>query len=513
MGIEVVEEYRVSLEGLVIVRIVSSLEGKYRYVVVEPSLSENASKLLREVVYEIESDVGLLRDFSEYLSLEDAFPVALDVVRRVGKKYIKEGLVGEDDIRGVAYYIVRDFVGYGQLDPLLRDPSIEDITCDGVAVPIHVFHRDYEWIETNIVFSSVEALEKVVRKLAYRAGLEATIAKPIVEGVIKPEGYRVHIVLDTVSRRGHSFTVRKFRATPITIVELINRRTLDPGVAALLWLAVENKQGMIIYGPTGSGKTTLLNAIAMLLPPEMKIVTAEDTPEIMLPFHDNWVSMITRLSTDPYVQDVTLQAQVESAMRQRPDVLALGEIRSREAYSFFQAVSTGHGGLTTIHAESIDALIRRLVAPPMNVPKSLVSTTRLFIQILRIIAPKEGVIRRVSYIHETDSYDPRRDMIKIRTLVRWERAKEEWKIYIANSSTIRAIAELLVLDYDDVIHDLYRRATVLWWAAKRNLDLSSLHVLIREYRRDPDKVYKTAREEMGGPYPIKVLEREETREL
>ncbi|HIP57326.1 MAG TPA: ATP-binding cassette domain-containing protein, partial [Ignisphaera aggregans] len=362
-----------------------------------------------------------------------------------------------------------------------------------------------------IVFSDSQSLERVVRKLAYRAGQEPTIAQPIVEGIIKPEGFRVHIVLDTVSRRGHSFTIRKFRAEPFTIVELISRGTLDAAVAALLWMAAENKQGIIIYGPTGAGKTTLLNAIAMLLPPEMKIVTAEDTPEIVLPFHENWVAMVTRLSTDPKVQNVTLQAQVESAMRQRPDVLILGEIRSREAYSFFQAVSTGHGGLTTVHAESVEALIRRLTSPPMSVPKALIATSKLFVQILRLIIGG-NVERKIVVIHEVDRYDAERNAIYVRTLARWVRDEDTWKISL-KSSLLQSIADMLALSYDDVVYDLYRRATVLYWATKHKLDLISLHTLVRRYRRDPQSVYDEIVKELGEPYRIKVLESEEIKSV
>ncbi len=508
MKMQVVKQYTVSLVGNVVVEIVETVDGRYRYVVQEPKLSEVAKKVHERVVQIIVGSVEYLHRISEFLSFDEALPFVRGLVESVARKYIRKGKLSEDDVNAIVYYVLRDFVGYGIIDPLLRDPHIEDITCDGVGIPIHVFHNEFEWLETNIVFPDVQSLERVVRKLAYRAGQEPTIAQPIVEGVLKPEGYRVHIVLDIVSRRGHTFTIRKFRAEPITITELIARKTLDAGTAALLWLAAENKQGIIVYGPTGAGKTTLLNAVAMLLPSEMKIVTAEDTPEIMLPFHDNWVAMVTRLSTDPKVQSVTLQAQVESAMRQRPDILILGEIRSREAYSFFQAVSTGHGGLTTIHAESVESLIRRLVAPPMSVPKALVSTSRLFVQILRLVLSGK-VARRVTVIHEVDRYEPERDAIVIRTLVKWIREEDSWAIHLEKSSTLRAIADLLALDYNEVLKDLERRATILYWASKKRLDLISLHTLVRRYRRDPESVFREAVRELGEPYRIKVLEVEE----
>jgi len=507
---KLVKSYSVPPAQFVKIEIVESLEGKYRYIVRTPELSDIGKKILDTAMDKILHDVKLLAMFSEALTLDEGMDLAMKVLDRLAKKYIKKGKISQDEVKAIAYYIAREFVGYGALDPLLRDPHIEDITCDGVGIPVYVFHNEYEWLETNVVFATPEELERIIRKLANRAGIEPTIARPIVEGVIRPEGYRVHIVLDTVSRRGHSFTIRRFREMPFTIVELINRRMLDAGLAALLWLVAENRQGIVIYGPTGAGKTTLLNAIAMLLPPEVKIVTAEDTPEIVLPFHDNWVAMVTRLSTDPAVQSVSLQAQVESALRQRPDILILGEIRSREAYSFFQAVSTGHGGLTTVHAESVESLIRRLVAPPMNVPKSLIATVKLFIEVLRILLPS-GVARKVVVVHEVRDYDASRDAICIGLLSKWDREHDEWRVNLYKSSALRAIADLLALEYSSVVEDLIMRATVLEYAARKNLDIVALHTLIRRYRRNSKEVFSLAVKEIGRPYEVKQLEQDEVK--
>ncbi len=501
---KIIKQYNVMSEPLVGVKIVETIDGKYRYIVDEPALNDEQKKLLKRIVDNIVKDVSLIREISSYENILEGYPVVLKIVKEVTRSILKYKKATEDVFKALAYYIARDFIGYGSLDPLLRDMYIEDITCNGVGVPVFVFHNEFEWLETNIVFTSLEDLERVVFKLAYRAGQEPTIAQPIVEGIIRPEGYRVHIVLDVVSRRGHSFTVRKYRSMPYSIVELINRGTLDPGLASLFWLAADSQQGMIIYGPTGSGKTTLLNAIAMLLPPELKIVTVEDTPEIVLPFHDNWVSMVTRLSSDPYIQNVTLQAQVESAMRQRPDILILGEIRSREAYSFFQAVSTGHGGLTTVHAENVESLIRRLVSPPMSVPKAMIATVKLLVQILRI-TQKNAVTRRVIFVHEVEDYDPNRDSVIVKLVGKWIREENTWKVNLNNSSTLKAIADLRASSYGSILSDLEKRATLLWWAARKKLDIISLHTLVRKYRRDPDEVYDKIIEELGEPYRLKVL--------
>ncbi|PUA32826.1 MAG: type II secretory protein [Zestosphaera tikiterensis] len=512
-------EYKVS--PYVSVVIFEGADAKLRYHVREPPLNETTLEILKHVLNRIYSDVDLIRRFSEVKSFDEALHEAEEVIQSLLKrkwafpfKHFGKRLrdVSDEDLGSVAYYLARDLSGYGVLDPLLRDPHVEDITCDGVEIPVYVFHDMYEWLETNVVFTDVTSLEKVVRRLALRSGQEPTVARPIVEGVLRPEGYRVHIVLDVVSRRGHSFSIRKFRETPFTISELISRGTLDPAVAALLWLAIENKQGIVIYGPTGSGKTTLLNALTVFLPPEAKIVSAEDTPEIFLPFHENWMSMVTRLSVNPLIQDVNLQTQLESAMRQRPDVLILGEIRSREAYAFFQGVSTGHGGLTTVHAESLESLVRRLYSPPMSVPKSLIATAKLFVQTLRLTLRGE-VVRKVTLIHETSDYNPSEDLITFKVVVKWFKEDDSWRLNLRSSKLIEAIAKSSMMSYDEVLEDLSRRATILYYAAVKNVDTVTLYTLVRTYRKKPHQIYETVLKSLGSSYGMKLYDEEEKRIL
>ena len=506
------------------VDIIEGVDRKLRYRVHEPVLSDAGRAFLNHFIYKIYHDLNLMKHLSRYGFSREAYEIVMNLVRDYVKKRFLLNLsnffrgspntlvISEAEIPYIAYYVVRDLTGYGPIDPLVRDQHVEDITCNGVELPVYVFHREFEWLETNVVFPNPDSLEKIIRILAVRSGQEPSVANPIVEGVLRPEGYRVHIVLDTVSRRGHSFSIRRFRETPFTIVELLRKGVLDPGLAALFWMAVENKQGIVIYGPTGSGKTTLLNALAMFLPPEMKIVSVEDTPEIFLPFHDNWDSMTTRLSSDSKVQNVTLQAQIESAMRQRPDVIILGEIRSREAHAFFQGVSTGHGGLTTVHAESIEALIRRLTSPPMNVPKSSIATAKLYVNILRV--PVSGnIVRKVSYVYEVKEYDTFRDLITFKLLSKWIRDEDVWLIDLRDSNALKSIAELTLVKYEDLITDLVRRATTLSYAAARNVDIFEFHSLLRRYRKDPVKTFNEAKEFLGDSYRLVIHELEERKSL
>ena len=506
-GARLLAKYPIRDEPPVSVSIVEDVDGRRFYNVEEPKLTDIGSKILSRLYNRILRDMGLLRKFSSIEDFGEGIREAYGVARRalapLRGRLKRLGRSLEDEAARIAYYLARDLVGYGRLDPLIRDPHIEDISCNGLLTPVFVYHSEFEWLTSNIVFNDPGELERVVLKLGLRSGQEPSLARPVVEGILRPEGYRVHIVLDVVSRRGHSFTIRKFRAEPFTVIELVNKGTVDPGIVAMLWAAIQYKQGVVIYGPTGSGKTTLLNALAMLLPPEYKIVSVEDTPEIYLPFHDNWTAMHTRLSDMPGVQNVTLQAQVESALRMRPDVIIVGEIRSREAFAFFQALATGHGGLTTVHAESADVLIRRLASPPMNVPKSLIAATKLFVHILRLERAGK-VVRKVIRVDETKEYDPSRDEVVLERLIQWRSREDDWVLTSPESSFVEAIADLLVVSPKDVWQDLERRATIIKWLAEKGADMLELHEIVRRYMREPEKVYEEALAETS-PYTFKRM--------
>ncbi|MDP8002903.1 MAG: type II/IV secretion system ATPase subunit [Caldisphaera sp.] len=514
-NLKILEEYGVIGYPKVFIRISEDEDKRRLYDVIEPILDEVSQFVYKEIMNYVAKDLDLSRKLSLKKSVEEGIEVLLPLAKSLASKKIKIGFHLRKDGRlkdlekkindcalTSSYYASRDLIGYGKIEPLMRDPYIEDISCNGLHISLFVYHTKYEWLTTNVVFNSEDELNSIISKLGVKSSREPSIANPIIEGVLKPEGYRVNIVLDTVSRHGHSFTIRKFRAEPFTLIELMKTKTLDPLVASFIWLAVESKQGIIFYGPTGSGKTTLLNASTMLMPTEYKIVTVEDTPEIYLPFHENWGAMMTRSSTDPRVENITLQSQIEAALRQRPDVIIVGEIRSREAFAFFQALATGHGGLTTVHAESADVLIKRLVSPPMNVPASLISAARLFVNILRV---EEGgnTFRKVIRIDESWGYDFNTNNVILKEKILWDRQKDYWYIKGKESYLLKTVAQLNLISYDEVINDLKRRATVLNWLIKKVSNSTMLNEVLRLYKRDPIDIYKQAVSE-SGEYNIEI---------
>ncbi|WP_062661462.1 type II/IV secretion system ATPase subunit [Aeropyrum camini] len=372
----------------------------------------------------------------------------------------------------ILYYMIRNNVGYGPIDVLMKDEYLEDISCDGVGRPVYVWHQEYESIKSNIIFEDERQLDHMILLLAHRAGKHISVAFPVLDAVL-PEGHRVAATFRReVSTQGSTFTIRKFKATPLSIVDLIIGGTLSPEIAAYLWLMAEYRMPGIIMGVTGSGKTTTLNAIATLLRPNVKIVTIEDTPEIKLP-HENWVQLVSRPSfsvTGESRGEISLYDLVRVSLRYRPDVIIVGEVRGEEAYVLFQALATGHGGLTTIHSETIEAMIRRLTSPPMNIPE-YIPLLKFALAVKRVRLPDptspEGhrIVRKVTDVWEITGPSSN-EVIEV---ARWNPFTKEHEHYIENSVAVEEIGKLVGLTKDEVLTEVDRRKLVLIWMAKAGL--------------------------------------------
>lgn len=366
----------------------------------------------------------------------------------------------------IVYYVERDILGYERLDPIMRDPNIEDISCNGPERPVYVWHRKYESIPTNVVFETSEELDNFILRLAYKAGKHISTAHPVLDAML-PENHRVAATFMTeVSRGGSSFTIRKFREDPITIVDMVRSNVMSPEMAAYLWMLMENKFPAIVMGVTGAGKTTMLNALACLFRPTIKVVSIEDTPELRLPL-ENWVQLMSRPSYGfgpEKVGEITLYDLVKVSLRYRPDVIIVGEIRGEEAYVLFQAMATGHGGMTTLHSESIDAAVKRLISPPMNIPPSYIPLIKVALVIKRAKLRKaERSVRRVTEVIEVLDYN------KYLTVFKWDPFTDTFINNWSESVNLRDIGEFLGMTQKQMMDELIKRRNIILWMSENNI--------------------------------------------
>jgi flagellar protein FlaI len=279
----------------------------------------------------------------------------------------------QESFKKIFYYIARDFMGFNETEPLLRDYFVEDIECNGAETPVYVVHRVFANLKTNLVFPHMEPLESFVEKLAQRSGKYVSYSNPILDSSL-PDGSRVNATYTKdISSKGPTFTIRKFTKTPWTPPQLLDFKTLSPEMMAYIWMIIQYGMNILIAGGTASGKTTLLNAMAFFIPPEQRVVSIEDTRELNLP-RENWLPSVVRTSTIAGgVGEVDLFALLKSSFRQNPDYVIVGEVRGKEAYVLFQGMASGHPSIGTIHADSVDTVIKRLESPPISLSPTLLN--------------------------------------------------------------------------------------------------------------------------------------------
>ena len=373
--------------------------------------------------------------------------------------------VGPEACGRVLYYLVRDLLGFGPIDVPMSDPDIEDISCDGVGIPIYVHHRRLGSLPTDRTFSDEAELDRYVTWLAQRAGTHLSLANPLLEATL-PGGARLQASLGRqVTTRGSTFTIRRFSERPLTPVDLIRLGTASPAIMAYLWQAIEAGESFLVCGGTASGKTTTLNAALQFIPTERKVVSIEDTRELNLP-HENWVPLLTRpgaLASSP--SDASAPGAIDmfdllaAALRQRPQYLAVGEVRGREAYTVFQAMATGKTCLATFHAESVAALVHRMESPPIGLPRSLIAALPLVL--LQRQAVVDGVpTRRIESVTEIVDRDPDTDELVTSPIFEWS-AVEDRFAYTGQSRLLQRLAAESDGPVGSVDRELERRALLL----------------------------------------------------
>ncbi|RMD45286.1 secretion system protein E [Candidatus Pacearchaeota archaeon] len=364
-----------------------------RYMVIEPFVSIHIhwEPKSGELIYEVEEPLMDEEDVKNLESIENSMreivsinmlqekrtiESLLDYVEKTAKLIISElGLeIEEEKFPKIIYYLYRDFIGLNEIEPMMQDCFIEDIECNGVGEPIYIVHRIFRNLKTNVKFTSIESLSSFVEKMAQKAGRYISYASPILDGSL-PDGSRVNATYTKdITSKGPTFTIRKFTKTPWTPTQLLGFRELSPEMLAYFWILLEYQSNIMIIGGTASGKTTLLNAIAFFIPPEKRVVSIEDTRELNLP-RENWLPSVVRTGlTSTGVGEVDMFSLLRGSFRQNPDYVIVGEVRGKEASVLFQGMASGHASISTMHADSVEAVIRRLETPPINLSPMLVNS-------------------------------------------------------------------------------------------------------------------------------------------
>jgi flagellar protein FlaI len=460
-----------------------------RYIVLEPTLTDKniyyINIIKNALIKELLIEPSLLKDRDVYSKIKDNLRSSL---QSIIKRY---NLPIKRSFDKICYYIVRDTLYLGKIEPLLHDHMIEEISCDGPNIPVYVWHRIYESLPTNIYFNAVE-LDNFVLRLASLSGKHISLSLPILDASL-PDGSRINITYGTeITKKGSTFTIRRFRSDPITIVDLIKFGTITSELAAYLWYCIEKGVTMLIAGGTASGKTTLLNAIVSLIPPNNKVVSIEDTAELNL-LHENWIQSVSRQTfIGNTTNEITLFDLLRAALRQRPDIIIVGETRGREAYTLFQAMSTGHGGLSTIHADSIEGVINRLVSPPCDVPIQLIASSLDMIILQLRLRNKDGKsIRRVIQVSELEGLE--NNVIKYHNSFMYDPIIDR-QVRTGLHVVLRKISDRLGVDENHINEELHIRRYILEYLVNKNIrKINEVDKYITEFYNDGMALYNRLR--------------------
>jgi flagellar protein FlaI len=439
-------------------------EKNPKYVVPLPPLSKKEKNLLMEIEKKAISEIKV---DPATIGKKEARKTFTKKVLEIMQKHYPE--VGPSKRKDFADLIVQNMIGYGLLEPLLEDDALEEVMVVGTGIPVYVNHRIHGTCKTNISFDSDEETLRIIEKIASSVGRRIDKATPLLDARLE-DGSRVNSTIPPISIMGPTLTIRKFRKDPLTIVDLINFRTLDTKVGAYLWIIVEGfgiKPGNILAaGGSGCGKTTTLNCLCSFIPSTDRVITIEDTAELHLPL-EHCIRLETRPPNVEGQGEVTMDDLVKNTLRMRPDRIIVGEVRGSEARTLFTAMNTGHDGcMGTVHSNSARETIIRLTNPPMNVPEIMLPALDLILMQNKIYMDGK-TIRRITEIAEVVGSE--KEKLTLNNVYEWDPKEDSLKPTGVPSTLKQKIARLKGVSMEELEEEIENRERVLRWMVDNNI--------------------------------------------
>ena len=461
-----------------------SKEGELVYNIEEPKLNEDEKRALEKL------EAAMIELVNINVVVEKTNEALIEYIDKTAKLLLEELSIkiNVDSYERIFYYLYRDFVGLSEIEPILRDYFIEDIECNGINTPVYVVHRIYRNVKTNLVYKNIKDLASFVEKLAQRSGKYISYAEPLLDGSL-PDGSRVNATYTKdITSKGPTFTIRKFTKVPWTPTQLIGLNTLSPEMLAYFWLLVQYKSNIFIAGGTSSGKTTLLNALAFFIPPESRVVSIEDTRELNLP-RENWIPSVARVSVGQgKVGEIDLFDLLKNSFRQNPDYVIVGEVRGKEAFVLFQGMSSGHPSISTMHADSIDTMMKRLETPPIELSPTLLNTLDCVAIMSHAIVNKKET-RRLREIVEIINVKSDGSAL-INTPFTWNPEQDAY-YFKKESKVLEKISARYGVPIPELQEEFVKRAKLLYTLYKQKIfGFDEMKKIVNSYYKNPEDVLK-----------------------
>lgn len=397
--------------------------------------------------------------------------------------------ISNEYLDNLARKLFQDLVGYGEIDPLIRDDNLEEIMVIGIDKPVFVYHREYGMMKTNILFKDAGEVMNLIDSIARQINRRIDQESPILDGRL-PDGSRVNATIPPISADGPSMTIRKFKRDPLTIIDLINSKTISVELAAFFWLCFDGlgvkSANAIISGGTSSGKTTTLNALSSFINPKERIITIEDTLELQIP-HEHVIRMETRPPNVENRGELTMNDLVKNSLRQRPDRIIVGEVRGSEAITLFTALNTGHSGFGTLHSNDARETITRLTNAPMSVPNIMISAIDFIIMQNRIYRSDGVSFRRISEVAEVSGIEE--GVIQLNKIFEWDPQSDTIKNVGITSKTLTEIANVSGNSLNSLFDEIKNREIVLQHMVDQNIrSIRDVSTVLEMYYLDSQKV-------------------------
>lgn len=427
------------------------------YEVTMPELGDGTSALMNILVDELAEKVPLdveevtnpqkLKQLKQKFSLD-----AGAVVKKHLPDYPKE------KVMALAGMLLQRMYGLGDVEIIMADNFLEEIAINTSREPISVYHKKHGWCKTTKRLHSEEEIFNFSAQIGRKVGREINTLNPIMDAHLLT-GDRVAATIFPISTRGNTITIRKFARAPWTVTNFLDPEinTFSKEIAAFLWLAIQYELNVLVAGGTASGKTSVLNALCSFIPPTQHIISIEDTREIALPkeLYWNWVPLTSR------------KAQAES---------------------LFEAMHTGHSVYVTMHADTVEQVKKRLIEPPMEIPKGEVGALHLVLVQYR---DRRKGLRRTLEMAEILARG--REGLELNYLYRWHPRKD---VFEKISNSIRVFEELNLhtgMTLGEIQEDLKSKQNILQWMVDNKIyDIDQVGDIMRIYYKNPDELINAA---------------------
>ena len=478
---KILDQYSINADGIPVnIRLIQARDFVPLYELTIPGLGEGTKLVLNTLKGELITEVKL--DVSELINPRLAQAVKRkfeDKALRLLERHFMT--LSDESKRILASYLIQQMLGLGELEPPLHDDQLEEIVVNNSEEPVWVYHKAYGWCKTNIRLRTEEQVYEHAAAIGRRIGKQITMLNPLMDAHL-PTGERVNATLFPVSVRGNTITIRKFARNPWTMTLLMEKNTISPEVAALIWLCFQNELSVLVSGGTASGKTSFLNAISVFIPPNQRIISIEDTRELTLPTFFQWVPMCTREANVEGKGEVTMLDLLVNSLRQRPDRMLVGEIRrQKEAEVLFEAMHTGHSVYATVHADNAGDTITRLVNPPINVPKAMLDAVSAIVVQFR--HRRLGIRRVLEFAEVLKGGD-------VNVLYRWDLRSDAIKEVNELSVLADTLALYAGMTRQEISDSVNEKSQILKWLLKNGVkDVDDVGLVIARYYKNPDEVH------------------------